>query len=278
MENHDSIRILAQRLREHAAIHDQHVLHDDEQATWAQDLRAAADIISPPNTQASVLTAEKIEQIRRSMQPWQRMHEFARAIECAVIEAYRRRHPIGDAPVARWPVRTDAEIVRQTEELARLLMLEVYSRKTPEDLPFRNAEDPRGKHCWQLACLAQEILTATDPENSVSAVDDQDAAPVAAQAQHPDDAAVDRFAVAMKTKLAQKRAEGRSGWEDKGQCSQDRLSLMLRGHVAKGDPVDVANFAMMLHQRGERISGRDTASPSAQEYEVLDAAHAAKGE
>jgi hypothetical protein len=38
---------------------------------------------------------------------------------------------------------------------------------------------------------------------------------------------------------------------------------MLRGHVAKGDPVDVANFSMMLHQRGERISGRDAASPSA---------------
>lgn len=51
MENHDSIRILAQRLREHAAIHDQHVPHDDEQATWAQDLRAAADIISTARTE-----------------------------------------------------------------------------------------------------------------------------------------------------------------------------------------------------------------------------------
>lgn len=89
------------------------------------------------------------------------------------------------------------------------------------------------------------------------------AAAVTAQAQHPDDAAVDRFAAAMKAKLAQKRAEGRGGWGDKTQCSQDRLSLMLRGHVAKGDPVDVGNFAMMLHQRGERISGRDAASPSA---------------
>lgn len=90
---------------------------------------------------------------------------------------------------------------------------------------------------------------------------------LAAQAQHPDDAAVDAFAAAMKTKLAQKRAEGRGGWEDKAQCSQDRLSLMLRGHVAKGDPVDVANFAMMLHQRGERISGHDAVSPSAQDRE-----------
>lgn len=96
------------------------------------------------------------------------------------------------------------------------------------------------------------------------------AAPVTAQAQHPDDAAVEAFAAAMKAKLAQKRAEGRGGWEDKTQCSQDDLSLMLRGHVSKGDPVDVANFCMMLHQRGERISSRDAASPSAQAQRVVN--------
>ena len=71
---------------------------------------------------------------------------------------------------------------------------------------------------------------------------------------HPDDLAVDRFAAAMKAKLAQKRAEGRGGWEDKNDCSSEWLSNLLRGHVDKGDPVDVANFAMMLHQRGERIA------------------------
>lgn len=73
----------------------------------------------------------------------------------------------------------------------------------------------------------------------------------APQATHPDDAAVDRFAAAMKDKLASARAKGRSGWEDKEQCNQDSLALDLRRHVNKGDPVDVGNFAMMLHQRGE---------------------------
>lgn len=68
---------------------------------------------------------------------------------------------------------------------------------------------------------------------------------------HPDDAAVDRFAAAMKAKLASARAKGRSGWEDKAQCAQESLALDLRRHVNKGDPVDVGNFAMMLHQRGE---------------------------
>ncbi|QRG06147.1 hypothetical protein EZH22_24690 [Xanthobacter dioxanivorans] len=71
---------------------------------------------------------------------------------------------------------------------------------------------------------------------------------------HPDDLAVDRFAAEMKAKLAQKRAEGRGGWEDKEDCPAHHLSNLLRDHVEKGDPLDVANFAMMLHQRGERIT------------------------
>ncbi|MEO1974889.1 MAG: hypothetical protein ABGX15_01920 [Paracoccaceae bacterium] len=72
--------------------------------------------------------------------------------------------------------------------------------------------------------------------------------------QHPDDLAVDRFAVAMKAKIAKKRADGRGGWQDKDDCSQRFLSDLLRGHDDKGDPVDVANLAMMLHQRGGEIA------------------------
>lgn len=72
--------------------------------------------------------------------------------------------------------------------------------------------------------------------------------------QHPDDVAVDRFAVAMKAKLAGARAKGRCGWEDKDDCTQSMLSRLLREHVEKGDPRDVANFCMFLHQRGETIA------------------------
>jgi hypothetical protein len=70
---------------------------------------------------------------------------------------------------------------------------------------------------------------------------------------HPDNTAVDAFAVAMKAKLAEARAKGRGGWQDKDNCPQQRLSDMLRAHVEKGDPRDVANFCMFLHQRGEAI-------------------------
>ncbi|WP_448130699.1 hypothetical protein [Stenotrophomonas rhizophila] len=78
-------------------------------------------------------------------------------------------------------------------------------------------------------------------------------AALAVTRKHPDDAAVDAFADAMKAKMADARAKGRGGWEDPAQCSSEDLSRMLRDHVEKGDPRDVANFCMMLHQRGEAI-------------------------
>lgn len=73
---------------------------------------------------------------------------------------------------------------------------------------------------------------------------------------HRDDAAVDAFADAMKAKMADARAKGRGGWKDPAQCSSEDLSRMLRDHVEKGDPRDVANFCMMLHQRREAIAAR----------------------
>ncbi|MDR5801151.1 hypothetical protein [Caballeronia sp. LZ001] len=71
------------------------------------------------------------------------------------------------------------------------------------------------------------------------------------EAIHPDAKAVDRFAQAMKEKMAAARAKGRGGWE---QCSPDDLSRMLREHVDKGDPRDVANFCMMLWNNGAAIA------------------------
>lgn len=70
---------------------------------------------------------------------------------------------------------------------------------------------------------------------------------------HPDDAAVDRFAAAMKAKLAKAREKGRGGWDNPDQCSVEFLAKLLVEHLGKGNAgtfEDVANFAMMLHQRG----------------------------
>lgn len=74
--------------------------------------------------------------------------------------------------------------------------------------------------------------------------------------EHPDDLAVDRFAIAMKAKLKWEREErNRSGWQD---MSAADLSRLLYEHLPKGDPIDVANLAMMLHQNGQQIEAPAT--------------------
>lgn len=70
--------------------------------------------------------------------------------------------------------------------------------------------------------------------------------------QHPDNQAVDTFAAAMKTKLAEARAKGRHGWIESW-VQDNQLAELMVGHIPKGNAgnfEDIANFAMMLHQRG----------------------------
>lgn len=76
-----------------------------------------------------------------------------------------------------------------------------------------------------------------------------------------DDEAVDSFANAMKIKLRKKRVEdGRDGWQDAGVLSTGSLAYMLLEHVVKGDPVDIANFAMMLWHRDGQQALKDCAA------------------
>ena len=65
-----------------------------------------------------------------------------------------------------------------------------------------------------------------------------------------DDIAVDGFAAVMKAKMAASRGKGRFGWQT---ASSAHLTYLLVEHLEKGDPVDVANFAMMLHQNGQSV-------------------------
>lgn len=78
--------------------------------------------------------------------------------------------------------------------------------------------------------------------------------PVTTTPAHLDDAAIDRFAVAMKAKMATARAKGRSSWQT---YAPVYLSSLLREHVEKGDPVDVANFCMMLHENSAAVRSLD---------------------
>jgi len=74
------------------------------------------------------------------------------------------------------------------------------------------------------------------------------------ESEHPDDIAVDNFAAVMREKMKFSRAKGRAHWEDPSKCTPEFLSHLLREHLEKGDPVDVANFCMMLWNRGHMIA------------------------
>nr|WP_319566274.1 hypothetical protein [uncultured Rhodoferax sp.] len=105
--------------------------------------------------------------------------------------------------------------------------------------------------------LIRELQMLSGPlvgkDNPINILVDQYNAAIEAK-PHSDDEAVDRFAEAMKAKLASARAKGRSGWGDPDRCTVEHLSDLLHGHVANGDPVDVANFCMMLNERGAGIA------------------------
>lgn len=66
-------------------------------------------------------------------------------------------------------------------------------------------------------------------------------------AKHPDDDAVDTFAQALRDRMAEKREQGRNGWEH---CDLDELGLRLLRSIADGDPIDVGNYAMMISTLG----------------------------
>jgi hypothetical protein len=67
---------------------------------------------------------------------------------------------------------------------------------------------------------------------------------------HSDDTAVLNFSKAMRDKMKRSRENGRYGWDDPTLCSSEYLAALLYSAVDRGDVVDIANFCMMLHQRG----------------------------
>ena len=116
-----------------------------------------------------------------------------RVVIAAAKDAYTR-HQMELAEIASWPaeserlrrkqwdaangpleqaerqLRTDAQIVAQTEELAAELDRWRWGGVF-EDVTYRSNNATRARHCWEMACKAQEILTDTDPENAVAEVD-----------------------------------------------------------------------------------------------------------
>jgi hypothetical protein len=65
-----------------------------------------------------------------------------------------------------------------------------------------------------------------------------------------DTLAVFYFSKAMIEKLHRAKEKGREGWQN---MSAEELTRGLMEHLLKGDPIDVANYAMFLHQTDNKI-------------------------
>ncbi|MBP1316330.1 hypothetical protein [Herbaspirillum sp. 1130] len=127
-------------------------------------------------------------------------------------------------------------------------VLPVLDVQTAEGNFMFSAWEPTPPELEALNKGANIILGVRGTVHPVVSV--QVAADITPTEKHPDDIAVDQFAEAMKAKLADARAKGRSGWKE---CDPVELSHMLREHVEKGDPRDVANFCMFLWTLGKPI-------------------------
>ena len=66
-------------------------------------------------------------------------------------------------------MRTDMEIVKQTNLLAKKIC-EAVKGYDAEKLPHKmyQSSNKIAQDCWRAACIAQMMLTETDPEDALS--------------------------------------------------------------------------------------------------------------
>lgn len=72
--------------------------------------------------------------------------------------------------------RTSKQIVDQTHELAEgFYKLLGYKHNRAKHGNLYESSHPTEQAVWEMACLAQEVLTDTDPLNALSDLDEDDA-------------------------------------------------------------------------------------------------------
>ena len=152
------------------------------------------------------------------------------------------------------------------------LYMMVTSRFKSGSFPWAMVAES-GKEAWCAA--ASDLLLSPDTILARYSQPERAAAELPA---HPDDLMVDALAAAMKAKMAKQRANGYGGWDDETVCPADRLRTMLRDHVQKGDPVDVANFAGMLLARGESTAAAEVPGEEQAAFREYDARVNAKNQ
>lgn len=154
------------------------------------------------------------------------------------------------------------EVWPTDDELLRILTEYEGALQTAED------EDPDDSEAYIKPARDALMKMLGDVRTALIIIETKER--TAPMTTHPDSHAVDEFAKVMKARLAEKRAQGFGGWEQKDLLSEDQLSRLFHKLVCKGSPVDVANLAMMLHVRGEKIVPAHVVDPADPQKGYLD--------
>lgn len=187
-----------------------------------------------------------------------------------------------NSAVARWNTRSTGSKMTKPASFQRVLdELDAIGADTRPDLaPLINAIRAYGNAQYDPLWMGIDVakgpdgtglaITLRSPED-LEALKALVATPMTTQ--QTDDAAVEIFAAEMQRKLARSRGKGRGGWQS---ISADILSRELREHVDKGDPMDVATYAMFLWHNGQPISaqqqnGRDKADLTKDQHNAYNA-------
>lgn len=131
-----------------------------------------------------------------------------------------------------------------------------------------NPEDERAANMERAAELLQELASRTPAPGMAGGVG---AEHISQFLPHEERVAWTAFSTAMAQKLYDKYVQGYSGFDS---CTEAKLSAMLRDHVDKGDPVDVANFCCFLYANGQHIAPHPSPAPQAVGAETVRAAKA----
>lgn len=99
-----------------------------------------------------------------------------------------------------------------------------------------------------------DVLTYTLQHKDAKIEEQRVANGYASDAGKFDTFVIDRMAQLLKQRLAEKRMEGKGGWQDKDDCSADVLRAGLQRHLDEtGDHLNAIAYLMMLHYRGDAL-------------------------
>ena len=145
---------------------------------------------------------------------------------------------------------------------AEAIVADVVSGMPADELAILNDPSQTARHCRLCSCTELNACINANGDSCWWVSEDLcshcvdgsgdpgEEAWKAVMDMHPDDVAVFRFAAVMQAKMKHAReVKGQREWDDPDTCSIEDLQQMLLHHVEKGDPVDIANFAMMIWNR-----------------------------